>query len=219
MNKHMALVEFGILTAVAILAASMIIYGASVADTHYSSGRSLTANSFSYGVPKGSKLALNINYRVVNDEDSGTVGYWALDDYVKTVQVWLEPDGKTYYAVAKYVGTWNTFAGALSPGSGTNESSDATGSMFGGYAATFTANGVTCKNGNLGTFDLGGTQSDIMLGTYGKGQNGNPNAYSYVSSCFSNAANFNYLGWGWSYNYRGQEWVDTQSGISGDIIS
>ena len=92
------------------------------------------------GVPAGSKLVLDITYKVTNDEDSGNVGYWALESYNKHIQVWQTPDG-TFYAVARYTGKWQTFAGALSPGSGLAESSDASGTLEGGYIATFTSPG------------------------------------------------------------------------------
>src|SRR5512146_1277210 len=77
------------------------------------------------GVPAGSRLVLNVTYRATNDEDSGNVGYWALADYNKQLQVWQAPDKITYYVVGRYTGTWRTFAGALSPGFGTAQSQDA----------------------------------------------------------------------------------------------
>ena len=33
---------------------------------------------------------------VYNDEDSGFIGYWALDDYVKTIIVWQNPTTTPY---------------------------------------------------------------------------------------------------------------------------
>ena len=46
------------------------------------------------GVPAGSVLCLNITYKVTNDEDSKVSGgYWALDNYNKSVQVWRSPAG------------------------------------------------------------------------------------------------------------------------------
>src|SRR5579864_3407263 len=55
------------------------------------------------GIPDGSVLMLNINFKVTNDEDSGFAGYWALDNYHKHVQVWQIPDG-SFYAVVRYEG-------------------------------------------------------------------------------------------------------------------
>ena len=73
----------------------------------------------------------------MNDEDSGNVGYWALDSYNKQIQVWDMHDG-TFYAAVQYEGKWNTFATALSPGAGVAQTKDAFGTFQGGYEATFT---------------------------------------------------------------------------------
>src|SRR3989344_8667242 len=80
--------------------------------------------------PDHSALVLNIKHKVTNDEDSGNVGYWALDNYNKQVQVWQVSDG-TFYAVARYAGDWQTFAGAKSPGAGTVQGNDASGTFQG----------------------------------------------------------------------------------------
>ncbi|HMK15681.1 MAG TPA: hypothetical protein VK450_02045, partial [Methanomicrobiales archaeon] len=89
------------------------------------------------GVPEGGVQVLDIIFKVTNDEDGGFVGYWALDDYNKHVQVWQVPDG-SFYAVVRYEGKWTTFANALSPMVGATEGSDAKGTFQGGYIATFT---------------------------------------------------------------------------------
>jgi len=47
-----------------------------------------TATIPSPSPPAGSTQVLNLNYHVINDEDSGFHGYWALDHYAKNVQVW-----------------------------------------------------------------------------------------------------------------------------------
>ena len=104
---------FGPLVAVVMMAA-MVLPTTSALAAPPDPGSFLNAS----GVPAGSVLCLNITYKITNDEDSGNVGYWALDNYNKSVQVWQVPDG-SFYAIAKYEGKWNTFAGALSPGAGT----------------------------------------------------------------------------------------------------
>lgn len=168
-------------------------------------------------VPAGAKLVLNITMKVVNDEDSGNVGYWALDNYEKHVMVWQKTDG-TFLAVVGYTGKWNTFAGALSPGSGVPESKDASGTMNGGYTATFSATGVTPTFGNVGTFDFGGSRADVLKGTYGAGQAGPVTPSSWLSTYFTGAAGFDYSVWGWTYRYRDQRWDNFSTGTSGDII-
>ncbi len=169
------------------------------------------------GVPVGSVLVLNITHKVTNDEDSGNVGYWALDSYNKHVQVWQVPDG-SFYAIARYAGTWQTFAGALSPGTGFPQS-DASGTFEGGYVATFTATGFTSAFGNIGTKDYGGTKADVLLGTYGAGQTGPTTPFSFLSAYFTGAASFTYVSWGWTYHYRSQTWNNFDYGTTGDIVT
>jgi hypothetical protein len=172
------------------------------------------------GVPTGSKLILNIALKVTNDEDSGNVGYWALDDYNKKVQVWQVSDG-SFYSVVRYEGKWQTFATALSPGAGLSQANDASGTFEGGYIATFTgtfAPGNQKTNGFIGSFDFGGSKADILLGTYGAGQTGITPTFSYLTAYFSGVSNFAQPNWGWTYQYRGQVWYNYASGTSGDIV-
>ena len=178
-----------------------------------------TAGSFvnAGGVPPGSVLVLNITHKVTNDEDSGNVGYWALDNYNKHVQIWQIPDG-TFYVVARYSGTWMTFAGALSPGAGVPQSKDGRGTFDGGYTATFTATGFTSAFGNIGKFDYGGTKADVLLGTYGAGQTGPTSPFSFLSAYFTGVSGFTYINWGWSYRYRSQTWNNFDYGTTGDIV-
>ena len=172
-------------------------------------------------VPTDSKLVLNINYKVTNDEDSGMVGYWALDSYNKQVHVWQAPDN-TFYAVARYAGQWQTFTGALSPQAGTAESKDASGTFQGGYIATFTGTlnptPIYSTFGNIGTFNFGGTISDILLKTYSAGQTGPITPFSYLSTYFSGVSGFTENQWGWVYHYRSQAWNNFAAGSSGDIV-
>lgn len=170
------------------------------------------------GVPAGSKLVLNINYKVVADEDSGLAGYWALDNYNKQVQVWQSStDSSQFYVVARYTGNWNTFAGVPSPGNTGTASKDASGTDEGGYVATFTATSCTPTFGNIGTFNYGGTKADVLLGTYGAGQTGPSTPFDWTTLC-SGFSNFNYINWGWTYHYHGQTWNNYQSATTGDIV-
>lgn len=169
------------------------------------------------GVPAGSSLVLNITYNVTNDEDSGNAGYWALDNYNKTIQVWQAPDG-TFYAVARYAGKWQTFAGAMSPGAGVPITKDASGTFEGGWVGTFSATGFTSAFGNIGTYDFGGTKADILLGTYGAGQTGPTTVFDWMSKYFTGVSNFNQSQWGWTYHYRSQTWNNFYYGTTGDIV-
>ena len=166
------------------------------------------------------KLVLNVVAKVTNDEDSGIVGYWALDNYKKHIQVWKQGNG-TYRAVVRYAGTWQTFATALSPAEGTAQGADASGTFHGRYRATFTADGLVTglrTRGFVGTHDLGGTKEDILGGTYGPGQTGAPNEWDWLTTYFVAADQFVQDPWGWTYHYQDQTWVNSSSGNSGDIV-
>ena len=169
-------------------------------------------------LPAGAKLRINIVYNVRNDEDSGNVGYWALDSYLKTVQVWMTPSNGCY-AIATYVGQWQTVAGAKSPGAGAKEGRDASGVFLGGYIATFTCTSCTPTKGYVGSFDFGGTRADILKGTYGNGQTGAPHPFDYLATYFTGVSGFTYVNWGWTYFYRNQTWRNLSSGTSGDIVT
>ncbi len=169
------------------------------------------------GIPEGSVLVLDITHKVINDEDSGNVGYWAIDNYNKHVKVWKLPDG-TFYARASYEGKWKTFKGVPSPGAGISASRDASGEFEGGYTATFTAAANTPEFGYIGIKDYGGTKADVLLGTYGAGQTGPTTPFSYLNTYFTGASNFNYIHWGWKYEYKNQKWINSDTVTAGDII-
>jgi len=200
----------GVISAALLLAAVPAFALQAQEDSNFESGK---------WFPSKSRLVLNIFHKVTNDEDSGMVGYWALDDYVRHVQVWQNKSDPTKFTVvASYLGKWETFAGALSPGAGVAQSKDASGMMYGGYKATFTADSVTPKFGYIGTKDYGGTEADVMLGTYGAGQAGPTTPFSYLNQYFTNWGNFNYEHWGWTYKYRHQAWKNFDTGTTGDIV-
>ncbi|MHB8511963.1 MAG: hypothetical protein ACYDCC_07240 [Actinomycetota bacterium] len=173
--------------------------------------------------PTGSTLVVDVVMITQNDEDSGNVGYWALDNYPKHVQVWQS--GSSFYVDVLYAGTWQTFAGALSPGSGVAETQDATGPFFGGYVATLTgsmlAKPTQSAFGVLGPYDFGGTKADVMKGTYGNGQTGPTNVVEWADFYFpsSTIATFNFLQWGWEYRYQTQAWCNNSTGTTGDIVT
>lgn len=216
-NSHLKLAVVMAISSVMLLSLIAPVGMANAAPTKTSSASFVNNGD----VPTGSKLILNINYKVTNDEDSGNVGYWALDNYNKNLKVWQVPDG-SFYAVVRYNGNWNTFAGALSPGLGIAESKDASGTFQGGYVATFTGtfnHGTLKTNGNIGTFDFSGTKADILKGTYGAGQTGPTTVYDWESAYFTGGSSINDLNWGWTYHYKSQDWNNFATGTTGDIVS
>ncbi len=206
---------------VLVLIAAMLVTGLTgtvmAKPTHPTFGTFVNAG----GVPAGSVLVLNITHKVINDEDSGIVGYWALVSYTKHVQVWEVPDGSCY-AVGRYTGKWQTFAGALSPGDGVIQSKDASGTFQGGYAGTFTgalSPGTQKTKGNIGVKDYGGSKDDVLLGTYGAGQTGPTTVFGFLGAYFPGWSGWNYVNNGWTYHYRNQTWNNFDYGNEGDIVT
>jgi hypothetical protein len=174
------------------------------------------------GVLVAPTQVVNIVYTVQNDEDTGIYGYWALDNYQVNLQVWSLGSNQ-YQFVAQYKGTFTTFNGDLSPQTGTTESScpstGATGTLIGQIVGTFTAttfdpdgplsNTQLTSFGTIATpFNFGGTQADLLLGTYSK-QSGDPTYNSatkigytdVVGLYFPGYSNLNNQEWGFTYNY------------------
>ena len=139
----------------------------------------------------GGTVVLDITYNVTNDADSGFGGYWALDNYQKLVQVWDEGNG-TYCAVAHYAGQFTTIADATDPGNtGVPLTGGFTGTMVGGYQATFTGSPVSnpgyATNGYIGSWDFQGNIS---------GDPGTP--FDWLSTYFT-SNDFTDTFWGWTY--------------------
>ncbi len=137
---------------------------------------------------------INVTMKVTNDEDSGNLGYWALDNYQKHITVW-QTGPNTFNANVTYAGTWQTFAGTLSPGNGVIEPVNGNGVFVATYDSVFTGTllqtPMESTVGNLGTFDFGGTASDILLGKYpsnGGTQVGDTNFVNWASFYFENPA-------------------------------
>ena len=177
-------------------------------------------------------LVVNSSYTVRNDEDTGFTGYWALDNYVKNLKIW-QTGPITYTVNAIYTGTWCTFAGAQSPQSGSTEPKDGCGMLNGGYDAQLVTyasfNSLAINNGNIGTFNYGGSKADIVKDTYSN-QAGNLNSsFDWINYYFSGANEHNFTynnngnAWSWTYansTYPGWDsWVNAGSGSSGDITT
>lgn len=156
------------------------------------------------GPPAGShaKKVLSITWEAVNDEDSGFAGYWALDTYTSTVNVWLlraGPNVGYYYWEHTYSGVFQAPQGALSPGE-TGTTANMVPEPAAGYGAfsggdwgyisstleTFTPSTYP-TSGNLGAMNYGGTTADLLLGTYGAGQTGATTPYSWYTTYFAPA--------------------------------
>ncbi len=195
------------------------------------------ALSFSYGVPAGAHRVLHLTWNVVNDEDSGFAGYWAMDSYKTVVTVWKLPDG-SYFVSKTYKGYFQVPQGALSPNGGVSEPAAGFGTMKGGYFATIAntetfSPGSNPTNANLGTMSYGGTTSDILLGTYGNGQVGPTSPYDWYGTYFAPATGGDFTygnsgnGWGWDYSLNSYfensttsgEWCNFGTSSWGDVVT
>ena len=195
---------------------ALAILGLSASGPIFASGPSQPVPSN----PCSRTPVLTLHYHAINDEDSGFVGYWALDHYAKTVQVYNE--GSYYCAWETYDGGWQTFQGALSPQNGVTESRDGAGNFNGYLELLFTATSVTSGTFILSTQNYGGTMADILLGSYGNGQTGNTNTYDWTAHFTTGFAPYgsNYEPiWGFYY-FMGNTlgWTNAYSGSSGDIV-
>jgi hypothetical protein len=181
---------------------------------------------------KGATAILDIKFIVKNDEDSGIGGYWALDHFNEHLKVWKLADG-SFYALKTYDGIFAAPTGGLSPNATSTQTESAFGDIGGGYVGTFTgtfAPGNQPISGNIGTFNFGGTMSDILLKTYGNGQTGVVPTFDWTTAYFSGFNNFAEPHWGWSYTLDSEfqsstsvnQWCNYNSadgGNSGDIRS
>lgn len=174
---------------------------------------------------------VNIRMKVIADEDSGFSGYWALDNYWKGITVWQNPTTtpNTFCALGQYSGTWKTFSGALSPQNGKTEVHSWSGLLRGSYVLIFTGNflGSTGSSkpvaGSIGAYNFGGSQADILLGTYGNGQTGPTTATSWTSFYFTSYSLSSEPVWTFMYGHGdgmgyGAMWVNDAAGSYGDII-
>ncbi|MGI0046827.1 MAG: hypothetical protein ACREBB_06535 [Nitrosotalea sp.] len=150
---------------------------------------------------KGTKKILDITYLGQNDEDSGIGAYWALDRLHEHLTVWQFPNG-TFYALKLYNGIFITPQGATDPAGTTTQTESSFGTMVGGYTATFGGTftpGTQPKSGDIGTFNYGGTASDVLLNSYST-QKGDATPYDFLSAYFTNAeSSFEQPHWGWAY--------------------
>lgn len=220
--KKMALV---LLLMVSALALATFTYAPNEAQAILCSP--VTAQSLPH-VPAGSILLLNITMNLQNDEDSGNLGWWAVDNLSQEITLWRVSDG-SYYVRALDNGTWYTFAGAKSPQNGYGESADGSGPFQGGYIALLSSVNVFTPSmsltGFLGTFDFGGTKAKILgnIGPNGTIQSSGLRFWSLFY--FNSGTGFAFSSpnslptWGWLYTYLDQEsWCNTSAApSSGDI--
>jgi hypothetical protein len=146
----------------------------------------------------------------------------------------------TFCALNQYSGTWTTFAGALSPQNGVKEPNGGSGSMNAAVVKIFTDTflGPYCAptkthkctgtystkplTGNIGVFNLGGTKSQILLGSYAKQKPFSPT--SFLTHYFKTPTITSTPASSWIYTSGnglgyGNMWVNDLAGSFGDIVT
>ena len=166
----------------------------------------------------GSKLMVNAVAKIMNDEDSGYQGYWAIDNYTLNVKIWMEPN-ETFFFALLYRGTATTYAGVPAPGVNGTENGKGV-AQFSGYAAgwfTGKLNPSNATHGFLGTSNFGGSPSS--LGSYSSATTP-PRAIDWLA-VYSPGYSLSSETFSFTYFYHGQVWVDAINvppAESGNII-
>ncbi len=194
------------------------------------------------------KLVLDINASIKNDPDSGNIGYWALDNITRNIQVWQTTlrTPTTYNSYTSNIidnGIATTFAGAVSPGSltpyETKEPYNGVATLKGFDQITFTGTftpgsyPVYTNGQQVASFNNEGTASYILLGNY---SNQGKSAYTpastfnhYLNEYFTlePSTGYNFQIWGDTYTYSvyppGNQVMTDNSisnpAVTGDIIT
>jgi len=199
-----------VLAVVLAIFAAALLAGPVMAASPAQPAANIPAN---FACPAGGNLVVNVNYKVLNDVDSGTKGnFWAFDNYTKGILIWKYFDGR-FCAVATYGGQFTTIAGD-SPQAAT------TGGTVGAGVKGFFAGGWV-SNVFHGTLQPN-VQTHGSLGTkdfHCNADGTNCNKYYWLTVYFgATAADFVLANWGWVYvtPYNGY-WINALSGNHGDI--
>lgn len=171
------------------------------------------------------KLVLSVDWRVVNDEDGGSAGFWALDTYTIWVSLWLltaGPYAHDYFWTQTESGIFQTFQGALSPNHAVVEPASGYGTMVMG--AWGFVNNTTVEQfnpnslptyGNLGTKNYGGSTNSTLAGTYSVP--GDTSMWFWYTAYFTPGYETDYTvgsnggAWGYVYNLNSAFWTNPYS--------
>ncbi len=178
----------------------------------------------------------NVIYVVHHDSDSGFHGYWALDNYTKTITIW-SIGNENYVVNATYSGIFCTFAGSKSPEIGAVEPTSGCGIMKGGYEGNLTTSALlntSIVSGAIQTpsgspFNYGGTSANILLGVGNPDTPGSFNWLNYLFPDYTSGFAYSVVNgnpaWSWTYTYgalpsisTNTEWINTGAGSTGDIV-
>jgi len=171
------------------------------------------------------KLVLSVTWKVVNDEDGGVVGYWALDTYTIAVQMWqlqAGPYANDYYWTQTESGIFQTLQGAHSPNNSAVEPAPGYGVVTMG-AWGFVNNTTVEKftpgsqptQGYLGVKNYGGSTNSTVAGTYAV--TGDTNMWFWYTAYFAPGYEADYTvgagggAWGYVYELNKAFWTPSPS--------
>jgi len=204
-----------------------VLVGAAVIGIAVQSGTALagpSGDNVSRGVPvsaatcsQAGSLVVNVTWKAINDYDSSTSGTaWANDSLNRHLQVYdmgpstSTPGDESFCAIVKDQGSFVTFAGVSPNDSSVTIDAGITGTIQGGYVATFDGSLPSGKQtGNLGTIDYGCTDAYNC-----------PTAFDWPDYYFGPDADSTFAQPYWSWTYRAGRngtWVNSVTGNSGNI--
>ncbi len=202
--RSFALVSVLIASLMAAVSSTPVTAGPS---EHLNWGSQLSSGADS--CPQGN-LVINVKQRVLNDADSGLGGYWAFDDFVRSIQV-VEIAGGNYCATVKYQGQFTTFA-SNSPGGTGTVGDGVIGTFEGGYvsfpfSATLRSDPIQRTMGSIGTYDYHCDETANC-----------PGYVDWTTLYFDSVNGFDLAWWGWVYHAGNNgSWVNSIDGNTGDI--
>ena len=178
-------------------------------------------------VPPSDELVIDVTQSITNDIDSGVAGFWAYDNYSRSIRVWEETDidgefdGSHFCAqVDYYNGTFDVQPGVKSPNDGSIVlSGDEDGTFSGGRRAIIDGSlsevPEWVTTGDVGSFDYGCNLADSNE----EGDRVCSNLVKWQDKYFGEEYDYSDLDWGWTYTTCDHGiWVNASSGNSGNIV-
>ena len=225
----------GMFVAVPISQAASEHAAVATSDPSYTCGGDTSLTISFSNPPKDYDAAkvISVSWKVVNDEDSGYYGYWAMDTYKDTLNVWFlkaGPYAGEYYYTDVASGNFQTPQGATSPGTGVTENAPGygtlSGAVYGFVTATAFSPGGNPTSGNLGVLNYNGTTADILANNDTNQLNSGLGFYWWVTTYFTSGATTG-GSFGFVYNLNGafegassiNQWCDFGAGSYGDIVA
>ena len=162
---------------------------------------------------------MNITLNITNDQFAdNTYGYWALANYSRNIRAFAITSN-SYYITISLNGTWRTFAGVKSPGSGTPEPKNGSGTFNVHYSFSIFGNLNTSVqlNGSLGRYNLNGSYKGIEGQVFQEQNASVASPFAWLDKYFgTNLAMRSSNNYSSVFTYRNQTYVILLYNISGN---